>query len=140
MARHYPTPLALRAWGRRAPRPLARPSHEASSPQAKEPTASLATRCYRIREGPRVNVDVTAAGATLALGLLFCKSNNASVAAQLEALLHVLRDEVQPLAYVPLSCSSDVFAPVVRIPAGEASVFVTRARASVRLYLETAEP
>jgi len=85
MARHYPTPLALRAWGRRAPRPLARPSHEASSPQAKEPTASLATRCYRIREGPRVNVDVTAAGATLALGLLFCKSNNASVAAQLEA-------------------------------------------------------
>ena len=32
-------------------------------------------------------------------------------------MLHVLRDEVQPLAYVPLSRSSDVFAPVVRIPA-----------------------
>merc|ERR1711965_1164369 len=42
----------------------------------------VASRCCRIREGPLVNVDVTAAGATLALGLIFLKSNNASVAAQ----------------------------------------------------------
>ena len=42
----------------------------------------IASRCCRIREGPLVNVDVTAAGATLALALVFLKSNNASVASQ----------------------------------------------------------
>ena len=48
------------------------------------PPQGLATsRCYRIREGPTINIDVTAAGATLALGLIFLKSNNSSVAAQL---------------------------------------------------------
>lgn len=45
--------------------------------------SSLAARCYRIREGPGVNVDVTAAGAVLALGLIFAKSGNSAVAAQL---------------------------------------------------------
>lgn len=40
------------------------------------------SRCCRIHEGPLVNVDVTAAGATLALALIFIKSNNASVAAR----------------------------------------------------------
>ena len=42
----------------------------------------VASRCCRIREGPLINVDVTASGATLALALIFLKSNNASVAAQ----------------------------------------------------------
>lgn len=40
-------------------------------------------RCCRIREGPLINVDVTAAGATLALGLTFLQTNNTAVAAQL---------------------------------------------------------
>jgi anaphase-promoting complex subunit 1 len=48
--------------------------------------SSHAARCYRIREGPGVNVDVTAAGAVLALGLIFAKSGNTSVAAQLGVL------------------------------------------------------
>ena len=76
------------------------------------------------------------------LGTNALQPQPAAARRKLEAMLHVLRDEVQPLAYVPLSRSSDVFAPVVRIPAGEASVFVTRARASVRLglELETAQP
>eukprot|EP00808_Paulinella_micropora_P025174 g71415.t1 len=37
----------------------------------------------RIREGEYVNLDLTAPGATLALGMMFMKSNNASVAARL---------------------------------------------------------
>ena len=40
-------------------------------------------RCCRIREGPLINIDVTAAGATLALGLTFLQTNNFAVAAQL---------------------------------------------------------
>ena len=61
--------------------------------------SSIAARCYRIREGPRVNVDVTAAGATLALGLIFAKTGNASVAAQLEVprtthALHCIRPDL----------------------------------------------
>lgn len=35
---------------------------------ARPAHSQAANRCYRIREGPMVNVDVTAAGATLALG------------------------------------------------------------------------
>ena len=55
----------------------------ASSQGGARPSApAVASRCCRIREGPLVNVDVTAAGATLALALIFLKSNNASVAAQ----------------------------------------------------------
>ena len=63
------------------------------------PAHSVAGRCYRIREGPAVNVDVTAAGATLALGLIFLKSGNASVAAQLRVpqtvyALHCVRPDL----------------------------------------------
>ena len=47
------------------------------------PERNPPTRCCRIREGPLVNVDVTAAGATMALALIFLKTNNASVASQL---------------------------------------------------------
>lgn len=62
-----------------------------SDPNALPPTTRssappVASRCCRIREGPLVNVDVTAAGATLALALIFLKSNNASVAAQARSL------------------------------------------------------
>jgi len=39
------------------------------------------TQCSRIHEGVYVNTDVTAPGATLALGLMFLKSNNVGVAA-----------------------------------------------------------
>ena len=54
------------------------------APTARESDRNaMPTRCCRIREGPLVNVDVTAAGATLALGLMFLRTNNASVAAQL---------------------------------------------------------
>lgn len=40
-------------------------------------------RCSCVREGEAINVDVTAPGATLALGLIFLKSQNESVAALL---------------------------------------------------------
>ena len=54
----------------------------ATPPSMRSTAPPVASRCCRIREGPLVNVDVTAAGATLALALIFLKSNNASVAAQ----------------------------------------------------------
>ena len=41
------------------------------------------SKCSRVREGPYVNTAVTAAGATLALGLMFLKSGNETVAARL---------------------------------------------------------
>ena len=67
---------------------------------------SVQSRNYRIREGPSVNVDVTAAGATLALGMTFMKSNNASVAAQLRIpdsmyALHCVRPDLIPLLHRP---------------------------------------
>lgn len=40
--------------------------------------------CCRIKEGDNVNVDVTAPGATLALGLMFLRTNSKSVAARLD--------------------------------------------------------
>ena len=55
----------------------------------KDPTESSSaappdgTQSCRIKEGEMVNIDITAAGATLALGLMFLKTNNASVAARL---------------------------------------------------------
>ena len=49
----------------------------------QKPERNPPTRCCRIREGPLVNVEVTAAGATMALALIFLKTNNASVASQL---------------------------------------------------------
>lgn len=66
---------------------------------AEQQISSLAPRCYRIREGPHVNVDVTAAGAILALGLIFAKSNNLSVASQLRVpktvhALHSIRPDL----------------------------------------------
>ena len=39
---------------------------------------------YKVREGPMVNTDITAAGATLALGLMFLKTQNEAVAARLD--------------------------------------------------------
>ena len=57
------------------------------------------TRCSRINEGPLVNIDVTGPGATIALGFMFMKSNNAAVAARLEIpTTHFL------LSYVPRMC------------------------------------
>lgn len=40
-------------------------------------------KCSRLKEGDMINVQVTSAGAILALGLMFLKSNNASVASRL---------------------------------------------------------
>ena len=55
------------------------------------------TRCSRISEGPLVNVDVTSPGATIALGFMFMKSNNAAVAGRLEVpTTHFLLDYVRP--------------------------------------------
>eukprot|EP00966_Prymnesium_polylepis_P246813 5707893-Prymnesium_polylepis.1 len=53
---------------------------------------------------------------------------------RLRALLGEL--STPPLAYVPLCRSSARFCPVLRIPPEEASVFVTRARASALLCVE----
>ena len=63
------------------------------------------------------------------------KRPTAAVAkAQLRSLLSSLK--LPPLAYVPLGPSSSPFCPVLRIPASESSVFVTRERASVLLCVE----
>jgi hypothetical protein len=58
-----------------------------SPSQEAEPATQAAadpTLCCRIKEGDKVNVDVTAPGATLALGLMFLRTNNASVADRLQ--------------------------------------------------------
>ena len=57
------------------------------------------TLCCRIKEGDHVNLDVTAPGATLALGLMFLQTNNATVAARLTVpkthfLLQYLRPDL----------------------------------------------
>jgi len=70
--------------------------------------SSFATRCYRISEGPRANVDVTAAGAIIALGLIFAKSNNPSVASQLLVprtahALHCIRPDLILLRVLSLN-------------------------------------
>ena len=39
--------------------------------------------CSRIFEGPQVNIDVTSAGASMALGLMYLKTNDISVADRL---------------------------------------------------------
>lgn len=65
----------------------------ASSIQQPNNTA----RCCRIMESDMVNVDVTAPGATLALGLMFMKRNNAAVAARLAIPdTHFLLEHVRP--------------------------------------------
>jgi anaphase-promoting complex subunit 1 len=63
------------------------------------PHVSDPTLCCRIKEGNSVNLDVTAPGATVALGLMFLKTNNASVAARLSVpkthfLLQYLRPDL----------------------------------------------
>ena len=44
----------------------------------------------------QVNVDVTAPGATLALGLMFLKTNNASVAGRLQVFHRVISLIITP--------------------------------------------
>ena len=46
-------------------------------------SGSGTSSCSRIYEGPSVNVDVTSAGATVALGLMYLKTNNTAVADRL---------------------------------------------------------
>jgi len=71
------------------------PDYPAS--QANSNSASDATKCSRIREGPYVNVNVTSPGATLALAFIFLKSGNESVAARLSIPdTHFLLDYVRP--------------------------------------------
>lgn len=54
-------------------------------------------RCSRLYEGDRVNVNVTASGATLALGLMFLKSNNKVVASRLAVpSSHFLLSQIRP--------------------------------------------
>lgn len=67
------------------------PVYPASSTRSANRAQSVpSSRCCRIHEGPLVNVDVTAAGATLALALIFFQSNNASIAAQESATARAL--------------------------------------------------
>jgi len=49
------------------------------------------SKCSRIYEGAYINTDVTAPGATLALGMMFLKSNNAGVAAVSVSNAYILR-------------------------------------------------
>ncbi|KAL1499635.1 hypothetical protein AB1Y20_011834 [Prymnesium parvum] len=57
---------------------------------------------------------------------------------QLRALLDTF--SLPPLAYVPLCRSSSLFRPILRIPSSEATVIVTRARASALLCAEVYRP
>ena len=62
------------------------PALHSPSQEAEPATQAAAdpTLCCRIKEGDKVNVDVTAPGATLALALMFLRTNNASVADRLQ--------------------------------------------------------
>lgn len=54
-------------------------------------------RCCRIMESDMVNVDVTAPGATLALGLMYMKTNNAALGSRLRIPdTHFLLEHVRP--------------------------------------------
>ncbi|CAB9503971.1 promoting complex subunit 1 [Seminavis robusta] len=54
-------------------------------------------RCCCIFEGATINVDVTAAGATLALGLVFCRTGNQSIASVIALPdTHTLLEYVRP--------------------------------------------
>ena len=71
---------------------------EQTSASAQAPVTDP-TLCCRIKEGDHVNLDVTAPGATLALGLMFLQTNNATVAARLTVpkthfLLQYLRPDL----------------------------------------------
>jgi len=56
-----------------------------TKPQTGTQKEKFKSPSYQIKEGDSVNVNVTGPGATLALGLMFMKTNNASVAAWLDA-------------------------------------------------------
>ena len=59
--------------------------------------ANDAGKCSRVHEGPYVNIDVTASGATIALALMFLKSGNKAVAERLSIPdTHFLLDYVRP--------------------------------------------
>ena len=76
--------------------------------RADQPSAAAAmtlsnvtdpTLCCRVKEGDNVNLDVTAPGATLALGLMYLKTNNTTVASRLTVpkthfLLQYLRPDL----------------------------------------------
>ncbi|EDO40201.1 predicted protein [Nematostella vectensis] len=66
-------------------------------PQTGTQKEKFKSPSYLIKEGDTVNIDVTAAGATLALGLMFMKTNNSSVASWLDAPdTQFLLDSVRP--------------------------------------------
>ena len=68
----------------------------AVNPAAGANYASQA-QCSRIKEGEVVNVDITAPAATLALGLMYLRTNNVAVAEQLAIPdTHFLLDYVRP--------------------------------------------
>ncbi|CAH3188191.1 unnamed protein product, partial [Porites evermanni] len=56
-----------------------------TKPQTGTQKEKFKSPSYQIKEGDSVNVNVTGPGATLALGLMFMKTNNSSVAAWLDA-------------------------------------------------------
>lgn len=52
---------------------------------------------FQVREGETVNIDVTAPGATFALGLMFIRTGNKSVASWLDPPdTHAVLDHVRP--------------------------------------------
>ncbi|KAL9954101.1 hypothetical protein ACROYT_G041596 [Oculina patagonica] len=56
-----------------------------SKPQTGTQKEKFKSPSYQIKEGDSVNINVTGPGATLALGLMFMKTNNTSVAAWFDA-------------------------------------------------------
>ncbi|XP_031572163.1 anaphase-promoting complex subunit 1-like [Actinia tenebrosa] len=66
-------------------------------PQAGTQKEKFKTTSYLIKEGDTVNTDVTAPGATLALGLMYMKTNNSAIASWLSAPdTQFLLDSVRP--------------------------------------------
>jgi len=61
-------------------------NHMAGGPRPA-PTSSSRERppSYQIKEGDSINIDVTSPGATLALGMMYFKSNNTSIASWMSA-------------------------------------------------------
>jgi len=56
-----------------------------------------AERCSKIYEGENINVDITAPGATLALGMIYLRTGNKAIASQLALpSTHFLLDYVRP--------------------------------------------
>ncbi|EPY82028.1 hypothetical protein CB1_000688016 [Camelus ferus] len=78
---------------------------------------------YQIKEGDTINVDVTCPGATLALAMIYLKTNNRSIADWLRApdtmylldfvkpeflLLRIIRENSISLSEIELPCSEDL--------------------------------